>query len=192
MKHYTDRVRVLQYHKVRRIPRRWPCTTLPTCSPTAFDFLKGRRMTLHFRHQTEWQAVRIHAWFLTPGPARVGGSCPQGQVGQGVGWALCQAANALPGAELRALFSLPLSGCVQGSRPLLPGTERQWSRNHSATVGPQRNKAQRASLAFLGCSDITAAQFSVLMGKKGKSNAYYKYLRCRVGIEMLVTPKFSL
>lgn len=44
-------------------------------------------MTLHFRHQTEWQAVRIHAWFLTPGPARVGGSCPQGQVGQGVGLA---------------------------------------------------------------------------------------------------------
>lgn len=91
------------------------------CSPTAFDFLKGRRMTQHFRHQAEWQAARIYARLPTPGPLRVGGSRPQGQVGQGVGRALCQAASALPAAELRALFSLPPLQVSAGSQASITG-----------------------------------------------------------------------
>lgn len=86
IKHCTYKVKVLQYHRVKGIPQCWPCRTLLACSPTAFDFLKGRRMTQHFRHQTEWQAARIYARFPTPGPLQVGGSHPQGQVGQGAGW----------------------------------------------------------------------------------------------------------
>lgn len=102
----------------------------------------------------------------------------------------------LPAAELRALFSLPLSGFLQGARPLSPSIEGQWSDHRSAfsraTVVPRCNKAQQASLASLDSSDIAAAQFSVLMGKKGKFNVYYKC--CRIGIEMLgsVQHKFSL
>lgn len=133
-----------------------------------------------------------------PNPrATAGGWLPSPRTGRaGCRMGLCQAPSALPAAELRALFSLPLSGFLQGARPLSPGIEGQWSDHRSAfsraTVVPRCNKAQQASLASLDSSDIAAAQFSVLMGKKGKFNVYYKC--CRIGIEMLgsVQHKFSL